>query len=381
MTQPPSGDDPVVRALDELVRSGQLAPERARAAYDASRGADPSATRPMTPPPKESGSDEPSGLRFDLLATALGTALVATTIVLASFYARSKGDLDWSNYGLGLFATLGLLAVAAGAYLMVDRDERKAHLVAWPGALGALGAGLMIGVAMDDSAATGYVAGLLSAALSAAGFFLVRRAPFVVSAILGLFVGYASLVDDLFDVGGGGDNLGMTLAAALLVYAIAVTAGGWPLPTRDVSGVFVGALTVVGLVAVLAGLMATARVEQAVAGLSGSFGGAGRSEPDRFHNDVYLILLFTLVLMAGWLVCGWLSGHVGYRILVLVAATTVVPLVIGALLVEHPSYWSLGCGIVGAGVLGVAGMRALGMLDDFGRREPPPPRGPIGRDR
>lgn len=337
----------------------------------------------MTPPTPEASPAEPAGLRLDVLAAALGTALVATTVVLAGVYSRNQGDLDWSNYGLGLVATLGLLGVAAGAFVVVRDHDRKANLVAWPGAVGALGAGLMVGVAMDDNAATGYVAGLLTAAVSAAGFFLVRRGAFVISAILGLFVVYANLVDDLFDVeGGDGDNIGMKLAAALLVFAILVTAAGWFFPTRDVSGVFVGALTVAGFVSVLAGLLLAALFEQVVAGLSGSIGAVDRPEPDRFHNDVYLILLFTAVLVAGWLACGWRSGHVGYRVLVLVLVTTVVPLATGALLVEHPSYWSLGFGVVGAAVLGVAAMRALGMLDDFGRRQPPPPQsGPINLDR
>ena len=81
------------------------------------------------------------------------------------------------------------------------RDEAKAsELMAWPGAFGAVAAGLMVGVLMDDHALTGYVAGGVVVALSAAGYYLlVRRGAFVVSTILGLLVVYTSVVNDIFD--------------------------------------------------------------------------------------------------------------------------------------------------------------------------------------
>lgn len=372
MTQPPSGDDPVVSALDELVRSGQLAPDRARAAYEASRGSGP----PIPPgmPATAAAPVEPHAgpMRLDVIGAAIGSTLLATTVALSTVYARQDG-LDWSNYALGILATLGLLGVAVAAYLLVEDDAKRQNLIAWPGALGALGVGLMIVVAMDDGAATGYVSGLATAAVSAGGYFVVRRGAFVISAILGLLVVYANLFDDLFGVDGGdNDNIGMKLAAGIIVYAVAVTAGGWLLPTRDVSGVFVGALAAAGFSIVLAGLMFAALVQTMVSGLSGDLGGsADLPDKDRYDNDVYVILVLTLLLVAGWAACSWLSGHVGYRVLILVTVTSVVPLASVALIVEHPSYWSLGFGIVGAAVLAVVGLRAAGVpIGGLGRRGP-----------
>ncbi|MGH3359914.1 MAG: hypothetical protein ACRDO7_14025 [Nocardioidaceae bacterium] len=301
-------------------------------------------------------------LRLDVVAAAVGTTLLATTIALSATYSRAESDLDWSNFGLGIIAALGLLGIAAAAFVMVRDDALKSNLVAWPGALGAIGAGLMIAVAMDDSGATGYVAGLATVAISAGGFFVVRRGAFVVAAVIGLLVTYANLVDDVFGVEDGGDNLGITSTAALLVFAIAVTAGGWSFSTRDISGVFVGAVTAFGFVSVLAGLLVAALFQQLVGGLSGDLGVGGAPDKNRFDNDVYVIVLFTLVLVAGWAACSWMSGHVGYLVLILVTLTSVLPLATAALAVEHPSYWGLGIGVLGAVVLAVVGMRGLGMF-------------------
>lgn len=71
------------------------------------------------------------------------------------------------------------------------------------------------------------------------------------------------------------------------------------------------------------------------AGLSGAAPG-DPPDVDRYHDDVYVLLL-TLVLVGTWSACSRLTGHVGYRVLILVTVTTVVPLATAAQAVEHPS--------------------------------------------
>lgn len=379
MEQPRSGDDPIMHALDGLVRSGAIPPERARAAYEASLRP-PASVRAREPEPVE----ESRQFRLETIAIAIGVGLLAATIGVAAGYARQSADLDGSNYALGIVASLALLGVAAGALLVVKDDVRKRNLAAWPGAVGALGAGTMIVVGLDDNPATGYVAGLATAALSAAGYYLVRRGAYVIAAIIGLLMTYLTLVDDIVDVGGTeGDNVALTIAAAVMVFAIAITAAGWLLPTRDVGGVFVGALTIAAYVVVLIGISVVVAMQRAFAGFGPSLSGVRTGpDPGRFDNDVYLMLLFTAILVAGWALCALLSGHVGYRLLILVMVSSVVPLATVALALEHPSWWSLGVGVVGSLVLGVVGLRALGVIGDYRRRPPlrPSGGGPIDLD-
>src|SRR4051794_3681095 len=75
---------------------------------------------------------------------AFGVALLATAVVLSTYYSRLRPGLDWSNYTVGLLATAGLLAVsiAAGLGVLVPRrDDEATDLVAWPGTFGAVGVG------------------------------------------------------------------------------------------------------------------------------------------------------------------------------------------------------------------------------------------------
>ncbi len=255
-----SGNDPLFHALDELVRAGQLPPDRARAALEAGRGG-PAATPPAPRGPLFGlPAFRPAGpLAAQDVLVALGVALLATVVSLSTAYSRKDGDLDWSNYTVGLLATAGLLAVAGCAWQLVREPARRDSLVAWPGAFGAVAVGLMIGLAMDDDDLSGYVAGLAVVALSVAGYALVRRGAFVVSAIAGLLVAWLNVFDDTVGLDGSdGDDLGLTISAAITLFVLLVTAIGWFLPTRDLSGVVVGTLAVAGHLVLLVVLVLVA---------------------------------------------------------------------------------------------------------------------------
>lgn len=343
MTSQASDRDALYDSLNALVVSGDLTAEEAQTAHDAVRRGDASP-------------------RLDRVLIALGSAFVFAAVLLSSFKTRGQGDIDWSNYLMGLAGAAGLLGVAAAAYFLVDDRPLRSNLMAWPGALGAVAVGLMIGVAMDDSDATLYVVGLAIAALSGGGWYVTQRGAFLVSGLLGLALLYGQLFDDLIgfdDV--EGDNFAMTVVAVIAFFTVAVTVGGWFLPaTRDLTGVVAGIVSVVGIVLTLIAL--------AVVGLVTSiFSGFGDSRTpardDTFDNDVWVILLIAAVLCAGWAWCSWQTGHMGYRLLILGMVTPVVPLSTLVLAVEHPTYWELVVGLLGAVALGYAVVRALGGID------------------
>jgi hypothetical protein len=335
----------------------------------------------QTPPPAVSPG--PRRLDVDRPTVALGVALLSTAVVLSTFYTRFKDHLDGSNYVVGLVATAGLLAIAAAAVagLVVPREsDTTTDLVAWPGAFGALGVGLMIGVGLDDSAATEYVAGLAVLLISVAGYVLVRRAPFVVTAIVGFFVVYAQLLDDVIGFGDDDDVGAIWLAVALAVFAVLVTAAGWLLPTRALSGVVAGAVTVVGF-ASLTGVLAIASTLQAALGpmfdTSGSYadyqgGGSGRGDYD---NDTWVILALALLLMVGWALCAAVTGHVGFRLLVVAMAVSVTPLATVVLRADHPTWWGVVLGAVGGGLLLAVMVRGR---DRAGGAQPTYPAAPTG---
>ncbi|MCM3516524.1 hypothetical protein [Nocardioides sp. P86] len=347
-------------------------------------------------------------------------ALLSTAVVLSTLYSRFDGELDWSNYVVGLLATLGLLGVAAlgvvtsragaattgpGAGLPVATgaptapgsahgrpvgasptgpvsgpvavpasgsasggtaggadDRRDRHdLVSWPGAFGALAVALMVGVAFDDSDATLYLAGLAAVLVAAGGYVLTRRAPFVVVAVLGLFVVYGQLVDDVLGTSDSGDDLGAVgPAVALLLFAVLVTAGGWLLPTRALSGVVVGALTVAGYATLTGVLAVTGLFARAMAGFSLDDQGRPVPRVDRFDDDAWVVLVLALLLMLGWSACAALTRHVGFRVLVVAMAVTVTPLATIVLAVEHPTWWGVVLGALGGALLVLVVLRALG---------------------
>jgi hypothetical protein len=332
----------------------------------------PSAPPPTGPPAATTGPRSAS--RPDKVAVACGVALLATGVVLSTFYSRARDDLDWSNYLMGLLSTVGLLGVAAGAWVLT-RDRSAAHtpdLVAWPGAFGSVAAGLMIAVALDNSSATGYVAGLVVVALSAGGYLLTRRDPFAVTAIAGLFVVYANLCDDVLDFGGGGNNAATSLSAALLVFTVLVTAAGWLLPSRALIGVVVGVVSVVGNAVLLAGLGVAASLEAAFSGFDPS-APTQRMRVDTYDNDVWFILVFALLQIVGWALCAYLHDHVGFRLLIVAMAVSVVPTATVVLAIQHPTWWEVVVGGFGGLILLAVGFRALGR--SRGAQQPEPPAG------
>jgi hypothetical protein len=318
------------------------------------------------------------GSRLDTTVIAVGSGLVVAAVVLSAFYSRGDGDLDWSNYSMGIVATLGLLGTSGLTRFLAGVSERSAVLIAWPGALGAVGAGLMVGVGMDEGDATFYVAGALVVLVSVGGYYyLARHGAFVLSTIAGLLVLYANLYDDVVGTeinGGSDDNFGMLAAAAILLFAVAVTAAGWALPSRDLSAVTVGFAAIAGNLMVLSVLFAFTMVEMLFGELDQSMddgfdpSGNASFEPsgrelvrfDKFDNDVWVILLASLVLCAGWAWCHRQTGHVGYRLLILANLVTVIPASTLVLAVEHPTYWELAVGVLGAAALAFAGVRAIG---------------------
>jgi hypothetical protein len=296
---------------------------------------------------------------------ATGVALLAATVVLSAVYSRARADLDGSNLVMGLAATIGLLGVAAAAWFLVTDHDRRDDLVAWPGAFGAVAAGLMVAVLMDDSGATGYVAGLVILAFAVGGYLLVRRGAFVVASIFGLLVFYLAILDDLFDATDvGGDNFGVTIGAAMLVFTILVTIGGWFLPrTRVLSAVVAGVIAVVSNAGVLFGLMIAAELARAFGGgfeVDGSPVRAG--DFDRYDNDAWWLLVFSMLLVTGWAYLAYATGHVGFPLLMVAMSASVVPLVTMVLAAEHPTWWSVVVGVLGGLALVAAGLRATGRL-------------------
>lgn len=320
----------------------------------------------MTQQPVDAPSPSATDQRLESLGVAIGSGLVAAAVVLSGFYSRGRGDLDWSNFAMGILASLGLLAVAGAAYFLIDDLDRRADLMSWPGAFGAVGIGVMLGVALDDNAITGYVAGIAMTALSVGGYYLSRRGPFVLSAIAGFLLVYVNLFDDVIGVDDiDGDNFAMIASAAILVFAVVASVAGWLLPTRDLSTVAVGTFALLANLIVLLSVVVVAIIGQIFSDFGEESG--GRLKLDDYDNDVWVILLISAVMCAGWAYCYWITGHVGYRVLIVASLVAVVPVATLALTVEHPTYWELVAGAAGAAVLGFVGLRAIGGVGNLPR--------------
>ena len=324
----------------------------------------PSMPSPAPPamPPFGSAAEPSRRLDLDRPLVAAGVALLAAALVLSSFYSRKDGELDWSNYTVGLLATLGLLGIAAAAFVLARTADASTDLVAWPGAFGVAGVGLMIAVAMDEGDATAYVAGLSVVVLSVAGVLLTRRGPFVVTAVLGFYVTYAQLLDDVLGVADDDEIGAISIALALALFAVIVTVVGWLRPeSRVLAGAVAGVLTVIGF-ATLTGVLAVAQALQAVFAPLSAMGEDGPPETpavDQYHNDAWVILVLALLLVVGWAACAALTRHVVFRILMVAMVASVVPLVTVVLSVEHPSWWGMVLGAVGGGLLVLGTLRAL----------------------
>lgn len=321
------------------------------------------------PPAQPGGPIEPefpmraSRAGFTGAVVAIGTGLLAAAVIIAAVRARSDGDLDWSNYGIALAATGGLLAIALLGALSSRKAGGRARedVVTWPGVVGILGVAICIGIGIDDDGNwVGYVIGSVVVVLAAIGYVAARRAAFVVVAIAGLALIYGLAFDDFVADSIGDGHPEVTAAVLISVFVVAVTALGWVLPSRAVTGVVVGVFGLVGFVGVMTTFVAT-RYFFPFFGAMSSFADApvvteedivnGNADPFSmapFHeSDVWWVLAFAAVLTVLWALAAAVSNHSGFTILAIAAPAILVPLATAALAAEHPSVW--------AGVLAGAG--------------------------
>lgn len=320
---------------------------------------------PPAPPVRAEKPDRPG---MGLLPIALGVGLLAAAIAISTTRSRADGELDWSNYGVGLGGTAVLLVVAAAA-LMIGSGRTREDLVAWPGAVGILGVGAMIGVGLEDLDGSedwlAYLIGGVIFLLSVAGYAAVRRGAFVVTAILGLGVAYLQLSEDVISDIGDDDDGAIIAAITVAVFVLVVTAVGWLLRTRALSGVVAGVIGLVGLNAVLATLV----FQQLFAGFIPTMMMSGVDDtavipfeeaptPD-FDNDVYVILAIAAVLTLVWALAASVNGNPGFAVLTIAMPATVVPMATFVLVVEHPTWWGVALGGVGAVLLALVALRQL----------------------
>ena len=336
---------------------------------------------PPPPPPRSTAPRKPGRPGLGLVPIAIGVGLLAAAIVLSATRSRADGDLDWSNYSVGLGSTAALLLFALAAMLLGrdrsrvadgDIDSRngrgREELVTWPGSIGILGVGLMLAVGLEDVDGNEdwlpYLVGGVVVALSVVGYAAVRRGAFVVTAILGLGLAYIKLADDVLVDIGDRDDQTIIVAATIAVFVLGVTAVGWLLRARAIAGVVAGVIGVIGLNIVLLALV----VVRAVGDFLGEFGmdgvgsedGSGRGPrgPD-YDNDVYVILAIAAVLTVLWALAASLDGNPGFTVLAIAMPATMVPMATVVLAVEHPTWWGVALAAVGAVLLALVGLRQL----------------------
>jgi len=327
---------------------------------------------PPPPPAAPTLPDKPKRPGMGVLPIAIGVGLLAAALVVSTTRSRSDGDLDWSNYSVGLGATAALLLVALVA-AVVGSGRGREELVTWPGAIGILGAGSMLGVGLEDVDGSddwlAYLVGGAVVLLSVVGYVAIRRGAFVVTGILGLGIAYAQLADDvLLDIGDE-DDQAIIAAATIAVFVLAVTAVGWLLRTRALSGVVAGVIGVVGLNVVMAFLAFQQLFASffgpemmATTGQPGGgpayYGISDGTAPD-YDNDVYVILAMAAVLTLLWALAASLDGNPGFTVLAIALPATLVPTATYVLMVEHPTWWGAGFAAAGAILLGLVGLKQM----------------------
>lgn len=318
---------------------------------------------PSTPTaPKESGRP---GL--GMLPIALGVGFLAAAIMTSAYRSRSDGDLDWSNYTVGLGATAVLLLVALAAAVRGSGRVRE-ELVTWTGSIGILGVGIMLGIGLEDIDGSedwlAYLVGGVVVLLSVVGYAAIRRGAFVVTAILGAGIAYIQLADDVILDIGDEDDRAIIAAATIAVFVLAVTAIGWLLRTRALSGVVAGVIGVVGinivlLVLVFQQVFASFFGDLEMLGSDGSDGGTNGSAPPDFDTDVYVILAIAAVLTLVWALAASLTRHSGFTVLAIAMPATVVPTATFVLMVEHPTWWGVGFAAAGSLLLAAVGLKQV----------------------
>lgn len=279
--------------------------------------------------------------------TAAGAGLLGAAVVISRFRSRSDGDLDWSNFGVGLGATAVLLLIAlVGAATAGRREGSRARtdLVTWPGVAGILGVALMIDVGIDSKGhGIGYLIGAVVVVLAAIGYAVSRRAAFVVTAIVGLAILYALAFDDLIADNLSDESTTVVVGAAVGVFVVAVTVLGWLLPSRAISGVAVGAAGLTAYAVILLGMLAMRLLGDLFGGLAlaGPMSGLPADRGFSYaESDVWWTVGFAGVLAVGWALAAAVSNHSGFAVLALAAPVVIAPLASAVLAVEHPTWWS-----------------------------------------
>lgn len=150
---------------------------------------------------------------------------------------------------------------------------------------------------------------------------------------IGLFVIAGLLLDEL---GGVYDVDGLTrtvpVAAALVGFAGIVSAASWWLRARVAVGLTVGALTVATFEQV-----ATA---QALTNSTDAMQYSHRAGPPPVDAQSAIILGLAVLLVLGWTWCALVTGHLGYRILVIAMALTVLPSLVLAMTYDSADWWT-----------------------------------------
>ncbi len=313
-------------------------------------------------PAAEASAPVPAGLVAGLVA--LGAGLLAGGLALSVVYSRYDGALDYSNFIVGVGATAALLLAALGAALLVrgaTRAERRRQVLVWGGTLGTLGAAAMTAIAVDEAGYLGYLTGSIIVGLSLVGFAASRAGGFVVTGVLGLGLLYASAFDDLLAESLDDERFVSVLAVAVGVFTVAMTLLGWLLPTRVLSGVVAGWVSVVGLVVLLVWLWFTGYLDglfaDVVLGMDGELG--PELTVTDSHTDVWVILAVGGGLTLMWALAAVRTGHAGFTLLAVAMPATATPLAALVVAAEHPTWWGVGLVVPGAVLLALAGILAL----------------------
>ncbi len=298
---------------------------------------------------------------------ALGSGLLGGAVAIAASRSRSgeKGDLDWSLYGVALGATAILLAIAVLGALAARRAGGRAReeVVTWPGVVGTLATGLLIGIGVDKHDDwVAYLIGGVLVALSVLGYLAARRAAFVVVAILGLALIYGVAFDNVISDSIGKGHPEVVGAVLTTIFVVVVTLVGWALPSRAVSGVVVGSFGLVGIVGVLVSFIVTRYLFSMLGDMMGMFGGSSRAPVFGWvavssfpASDVWWVVALAAGLTVLWVLAAAISNHSGFTILAIAMPTLVVPLAAAALAAEHPTWWAA-VPAAGGGVLLVGGV-------------------------
>lgn len=297
---------------------------------------------------------------------ALGTGLLGAAVVISAIRSRdtSDGELDWSNYGIGLGATAVLLLVALLGSVAARRrtgGRAREEVVTWPGTVGILATAVVVNVGIDTSEDwLGYLTGAILVVLGALGYVAARRAAFVVVAILGLAIIYGLAFDDFVADSVGDGHPEVTAAVLVAVFVVVVTLLGWALPSRAVTGVVVGTVAV----AAYAGILGTFAVSRYLTPFFADMFGTGMLDTGESSGvafeptdiafdeaDVWWVLAFAAVLTILWALAAAVSNHSGFAILAILMPVIAVPLASVALAAEHPSRWSAAVAVAGAVLL------------------------------